>query len=222
MTHNLKSGLSTGRIICSALTLAFASSFFSVNAAITELGRCDFDNATSNGVPSSMEDFQSWTPGVLAAPITLMNGLVYSAPQPSIGITSLGNQILRDNMSASAPRTFMVVEPGINFFASNPLLGESDEYNVSIRTVGGDILTISGRRGKKFDGFFGVEITDDTLLSVTFIVTFDSNSGGKDGGGVGNYAIDNVAVGTAANPINIDCRDGDGGGGRGRGGRDEE
>ncbi|MCB1930412.1 MAG: hypothetical protein KDH17_20545 [Rhodocyclaceae bacterium] len=165
-------------------------------AGIVELDERDFRDLSA-GTAMAVEDFEAYPAGPMTAPILLSNGLVYSSAAPwftgSPGFVSLTGE-----SPISAPRTFMVVEPGVNLMAMNLFVQDADEYQVEVVTVGGDRLTISARRGDKFESFFGVRITDDSLQSVTFTALGGSSGPGDSGAGIGNYAFHAVAVGTLA------------------------
>jgi len=163
-------------------------------AGIVELEeRRDFVAATG-ATPLSIESFDYLADGPAEAPMLLSNGVIFSSAQPWVVATFGGMELTANTISA--PRTFMMTEPGINVFGMDLFMQESDEYNVTVTTVGGDTLTIAARRGDKFRSFFGVRITNDALLSITFTALGGSSGPGADGAGIGNYAFDNVAVGT--------------------------
>lgn len=168
-------------------------------AAIIELDRRDFTDATA-ATKLQVEDFEGLPQGPIEAPVPLSNGMIYSSAAPWISAPAPGFTSLTSESPITAPRTFIVVEPGVNLFAADLFMQKDDEYQVTVTTVGGDKLTISARRGDKFESFFGVRITNDTLQSVTFTAVGGSAGPGDTGAGIGNYAFDAVAVGTYVPP----------------------
>ncbi len=165
------------------------------HAAIVEMDARDFRDATASTALAT-EDFEGMPAGPLDSPVPLSNGLIYSSAAPWILAPAPGFTSLTGNTPLSAPRTFIVTEPGINAFSVDLFVQQADEYDVTVTTTRGSTLRIAARRGDKFESFFGVVVTDDTLQSVTFTAVGGSAGPGTDGAGVGNYTFDNATVGT--------------------------
>ncbi|MCB1888301.1 MAG: hypothetical protein KDH20_11900 [Rhodocyclaceae bacterium] len=187
-----KSGL--GRSL-SKLACLMAALPVLAHAAIVEMDARDFRAATSAAVLMT-EDFEGMPAGPMESPVPLANGLIYSSAAPWVLAPAPGFTSLTGDTPLAAPRTFIVTEPGINAFGVDLFMQEADEYDVTVTTAKGSTLRIAARRGDKFESFFGVVVTDDTIQSVTFTAVGGSAGPGADGAGVGNYTFDNATVGT--------------------------
>ncbi|MCA9292925.1 MAG: hypothetical protein KDA20_03835 [Phycisphaerales bacterium] len=169
------------------------------NAEVVELDRRDFNDAIA-GLAMHVEDFESFSAGAHQGPLQLANGLQMESNIPWIASGPNG-QVLMDNfVPLTEPRTFTGFADGARYFGIDVLFGTQDEYDVAVETAAGAVLQITARRGSAFDGFFGVQITDDSIVRVTFTVVGGPGGPGGDGGGIGNYAFDNAAVDAVVAP----------------------
>ncbi len=166
-------------------------------AAIIEMDQRDFTDATA-GASLAVEKFDGEIHGPAPSPLTLDNGLVYSAPKPYFVLEADNSTELSERLSLTAPRTFFVAAPRINVFAMDVWLYDNDEYDVDIATSGGSQLHIDARRGSRFEGFFSFRVTDDTIQRVTFTAVGGGSGPNSTDAGISNYSFDDVAVGTLA------------------------
>ena len=167
------------------------------SAALLELDRGAFNSARS-GLPLFVEDFEGLAGSLYPAPLTLSNGLSYAAPSPAI-LTGTGKQLTEGSSQLTAARMFSNFAATASLFGIDLQLEDGDEYDVVVETVGGDRLELLGERGNAFNGLFGVQVTGDSLLQISFVSTGDGGSGpGNGGGGIANYYMDNVTVDAAA------------------------
>ncbi|MCB1957597.1 MAG: hypothetical protein KDG55_18100 [Rhodocyclaceae bacterium] len=183
-------GRSATRLACLLAALPVLA-----HAAIVEMDARDFRTATSSTV-LAVEDFEGLAAGPVESPVPLVNGLIYSSAAPWVFAPAPGYTSLTGDTPLSAPRTFIVTEPGINAFSVDLFVQKDDEYDVTVTTAKGSTLRIAARRGDKFESFFGIVVSNDTIQSVTFTAVGGSAGPGTDGAGVGNYTFDNVTVGT--------------------------
>ena|GEM_PF-6773370 len=205
MNRSLEKALHTIRH--SAVLLALASGI-PARAAVIELNQDTFNTiiAANN---TFVDDFESYTTGLQTAPFVLSNGVEFSGDTPFIALGAIDGQFLSNNsVPLTAPRAFTGFAPNTHTVGMNTLLAQQDDYNVTVRTTGGQTLSIIERRGADFNGFFGVMITGDSLLSVTFETVGGPGGPGGGGGGIGNYGFDNVttdAIATLPGDLNGDC-----------------
>ena len=105
-------GRSATRLACLLAALPVLA-----HAAIVEMDARDFRTATSSTV-LAVEDFEGLAAGPVESPVPLVNGLIYSSAAPWVFAPAPGYTSLTGDTPLSAPRTFIVTEPGINAFVA--------------------------------------------------------------------------------------------------------
>ena len=158
------------------------------------LDQDEFVGATS-GQTMYVDSLEQYPPGLLAAQLVLSNGIAFSGDAPFIlsGAES-GNVLINNSTPLDAPRSFSGFASDATAMSMRLYLEAQDEYDVTIRTVGGDELLLQEWDDNDFDGFFGVVVTNDALAEVSFRVVGGPSGPGGGGGGIGNYAFDDIGV----------------------------
>lgn len=189
----------TPMVALTSLLLLSASSLTST-AAIVELDPDEFDAASAGG-PLFLEDFESYVEGAQAVPMVLVNGVVFDNPAPFVIGGAGGHALIGNNLPVTEARRFAGFAPGTTLFGIDLLVDDSDEFDITVQTTGGDSLFISAQRGNAFNGFFGFQLTGDSLLSVAIANVGGPSGPGDGGGGIGNPAFDNLAVNAMPAPV---------------------
>ncbi|MEZ6165395.1 MAG: GC-type dockerin domain-anchored protein [Phycisphaerales bacterium] len=165
------------------------------------LDQSEFAEATS-GQTMYVDSLEQYPPGLLAAELVLSNGIAFSGDAPFILSGAVtGNVLINNSTPIDALRAFSGFAPDATAMSIRLYLEAQDEYDVTIRTVGGDELILQEWDDNDFDGFFGVVVTNDSLAEVSFRVVGGPSGPGGGGGGIGNYAFDDIAV----NAIGSSC-----------------
>ena len=155
--------------------------------------------AATSGQTMYVDTLEQYPPGLLATELVLSNGIAFSGDAPFILSGAVTGHVLINNSTPiDAPRAFSGFASDATAMRINLYLEAQDEYDVTIRTVGGDELLLQEWDDNDFDGFFGVVVTNDTLAEVVFRVVGGPSGPGGGGGGIGNYAFDDIAVNSVA------------------------
>jgi len=137
----------------------------------------------------TIEDFESFPFGNQPAGSLMLSNGTYLSPLPGIFNGSGGSQVLIDNVSVIAPRSFTDFPVSTQFWGADFLVDPSAEFDVTVIGNSGS-LTLVAERWNQFNNFIG--FSDPLgLLSISVASVDFSNSGGG-GKGIGNYAFDNV------------------------------
>lgn len=172
------------------------------HADIIQLDTDEFEQL-AQGQLLFTEDFEQFSPGVLASPfVRLSHGLVYHSPSPAVASLSGPGNELTESQDITAARLITNFSSKATLFKVEfPWLQDNDEYDVTVATRLGDSLDLRSQRGKVFEGFFGVLITGgDSLHSFSITAVGGSSGPGGNGGGIGNFSIDNISVNAIAVP----------------------
>lgn len=162
------------------------------SATVVELDRDEFDDAFA-GRQSFVDDFESYTPGLQVAPLKLSNGIVFDNVAPFITSDGVNQALLGNDLPLTEPRRFIAFSSDASLVGMDVLVGDDDEFDVTVTMTSGETLVIGARRGNAFDGFFGILLSGG-LVSITFENVGGSSGPGSGGGGIGNFGFDNLVV----------------------------
>lgn len=179
------------------LPLALVSSA-PVAAAVVELDRQEFA-AAMLGRTAFVDAFESYAPGALGAPFTLSNAVLFDNTAPAIEPIGFTGQYLSSGTVFTEARRFIGFSPEATLVGFDLTLDEDDEFDVTVLTTSGASLVIEARRGDKFEGFFGVQVTaGDRFASIAFASAGGSTGPGGAGSSIANYGFDNFTVDAVA------------------------
>lgn len=163
------------------------------SATVVELDRGEFED-TLIGRQGFVEDFESYSPGAQLAPLKLSNGVVFDSVAPFITSDEANQALLGNDLPLTASRRFIAFAPDASLVGMDVLLGDGDEFDVTVTLTSGETLVIEARRGNAFDGFFGILLSGDSLVSISFENVGGPSGPGSGGGGIGNFGFDNLVV----------------------------
>lgn len=168
------------------------------DAAIVELTRDAFADAMV-GELSFVDDFESYAVGPRAGQMFFSNGVLFDNPAPIVTSSGVSGQaVIGNNLPLTEPRRFANFAADATLVGFALLLDEDDEFDVTVQTLTGEVLFIEARRGRDFEGFFGVRITNDSIGSLSFATIGGSTGAGTGGSSVSNFAFDDFTVNAVA------------------------